>query len=106
VLAIGGMAVAAHWAPQAADGQARAQAASSASHGDASNTDTDGKTNDDVPQGEHGAAVSAVAQDVDLVGGPNDNHGGAVSIVARGDHGAPSDEGDSSTHRQDGTRRP
>lgn len=35
-------------------------------------------------QGEHGAAVSVVAQDETLVGGLNANHGGAVSIVAHG----------------------
>ena len=39
-------------------------------------------------QGEHGALVSKVAQDESAVGGPNNNHGGAVSIVARGTHGA------------------
>jgi hypothetical protein len=42
-------------------------------------------------QGEHGAAVSAVAQDETAVGGKNDNHGGAVSAVARGDHGPGAD---------------
>ena len=35
-------------------------------------------------QGEHGALVSAVAQNEACVGGPNDNHGWAVSQVARG----------------------
>jgi len=35
-------------------------------------------------QGEHGAIVSAVAQNKTCVGGPNDNHGWAVSQVARG----------------------
>ncbi len=35
-------------------------------------------------QGEHGALVSAVAQNEECVGGPNDNHGWAVSQVARG----------------------
>jgi hypothetical protein len=39
-------------------------------------------------QGEHGALVSNVAQDKTAVGGPNNNHGGAVSLVARGTHGA------------------
>jgi len=39
-------------------------------------------------QGTHGALVSAVAQDKAAVGGPNGNHGGAVSTVARGTHGA------------------
>lgn len=39
-------------------------------------------------QGEHGALVSKVAQDKTAVGRPNNNHGGAVSLVARGTHGA------------------
>ena len=38
----------------------------------------------DGAQGEHGALVSAVAQNPECVGGPNDNHGWAVSQVARG----------------------
>ena len=57
-------------------------------------------------QGEHGAAVSAVANDVTLVGGDHDNHGGAVSLVARGDNGPPDVEGQSADHRQDGDHRP
>lgn len=35
------------------------------------------------------SAISAVAQDHAAVGGPNDNHGGAVSTVAKGTNGAP-----------------
>lgn len=31
----------------------------------------------------HGACVSAIAKDKEAVGGPNDNHGGAVSEAAR-----------------------
>jgi len=51
--------------------------------------DTDApETNGTGAQGEHGALVSEVAQDKTAVGGPNNNHGGAVSIVARGTHGA------------------
>jgi hypothetical protein len=38
-------------------------------------------------QNAHGLAVKAVAQDKTAVGGTNNNHGGAVSAVARGDHG-------------------
>jgi hypothetical protein len=33
--------------------------------------------------------VSTLAQDTTAVGGPNANHGGAVSTLARGTHGAP-----------------
>ncbi len=40
-----------------------------------------------IPPTNHGAVVSAVAGDDSLVGGKNDNHGGAVSTVARGTHG-------------------
>jgi len=36
----------------------------------------------------HGTAVSTLAQDETTVGGANDNHGGAVSTLARGTHGA------------------
>jgi hypothetical protein len=51
-------------------------------------------------QGAHGALVSAVAQDETAVGGPNNNHGGAVSIVARGTHGANAvKKGKSATHK-------
>ncbi|HET7676726.1 MAG TPA: hypothetical protein VFK38_02660 [Candidatus Limnocylindrales bacterium] len=39
------------------------------------------------PEDNHGADVSAVAQDKDAVGGENENHGGAVSEVARDNHG-------------------
>ncbi|MEO8571721.1 MAG: hypothetical protein ABI553_08450, partial [Chloroflexota bacterium] len=56
----------------------------------------------DGAQGAHGAAVSAVAQDETLVGGPNDNHGGAVSVVARGTHGAAATRGSSAGHSQSG----
>jgi len=37
----------------------------------------------DEETGAHGACVSDVAQDKDAVGGPNENHGGAVSEAAR-----------------------
>ena len=43
---------------------------------------------DPAPPANHGAVVSAVAGDPSLVGGKNDNHGGAVSTVARGSHGS------------------
>jgi Ni/Co efflux regulator RcnB len=53
--------------------------------------DTDEDTTEDTTQdtsdgaqGEHGALVSAVAQNKECVGGPNENHGWAVSQVARG----------------------
>ncbi len=59
-------------------------------------------TSTDGAQGAHGAAVSAVAQDETLVGGPNANHGGAVSIVARGTHGAAGTHGSSAGHSQSG----
>jgi hypothetical protein len=53
-------------------------------------TDTaDSTDTTDGAQGAHGAAVSAVAQDKTAIGGPNANHGGAVSLVARGTAGAP-----------------
>ncbi len=39
------------------------------------------------PAPNHGAVVSAIAGDPSQVGGKNDNHGGAVSTVARGTHG-------------------
>jgi hypothetical protein len=38
----------------------------------------------DGAQGDHGALVSAVAQNKECVGGPHENHGWAVSQVARG----------------------
>ena len=44
-------------------------------------TDTEGAHG---AQGAHGAIVSDVAQNKDCVGGPNANHGGAVSQVAHG----------------------
>lgn len=37
----------------------------------------------------HASPVSVVAHDKTAVGGPNDNHGGAVSTLAKGTHGAP-----------------
>jgi hypothetical protein len=59
---------------------------------DTDTPETDGDSQGDSQgtgaQGEHGALVSKVAQDESAVGGPNNNHGGAVSIVARGTHGA------------------
>ncbi|MEA2629980.1 MAG: hypothetical protein QOE66_199 [Chloroflexota bacterium] len=54
-------------------------------------------------QGVHGAAVSAVAQDATAVGGPNTNHGGAVSLVARGAHGPSATHGQSTGKSQAGT---
>ena len=36
-----------------------------------------------------GTAASNLAQDQTAVGGPNNNHGGAVSTLARGTHGTP-----------------
>ncbi|HEY8168151.1 MAG TPA: hypothetical protein VIF84_05500 [Candidatus Limnocylindrales bacterium] len=57
---------------------------------DAPEDETDEDTDDadseaaDGAQGEHGALVSAVAQNKECVGGPNENHGWAVSQVARG----------------------
>jgi hypothetical protein len=63
--------------------------------------DTDGDSETGA-QGAHGAEVSAVAQDETAVGGPNDNHGGAVSIVARGTHGDKAvKKGKSENHRPD-----
>ena len=46
----------------------------------------------------HGSVVSAIAQDHTAVGGPNHNHGGAVSAVARGTHGKTGTHGKSGTH--------
>ena len=40
----------------------------------------------------HGACVSAIAQDEGAVGGPNENHGGAVSEAARETCWEPEDE--------------
>jgi hypothetical protein len=57
-------------------------------------------------QGAHGAAVSVVAQDVTLVGGPNANHGGAVSLVARGTHGAAASQGKSADQSRAGSHVP
>ncbi len=57
-------------------------------------------------QGAHGAAVSAVAQDPTAVGGKNDNHGGAVSLVARGTHGSSAVHGKSADKSQAGAHKP
>ena len=72
---------------------------------DTQDADEDTASSDDSAaasqaQGEHGALVSAVAQDKTAVGGPNNNHGGAVSLVARGTHGANAvKKGKSATHK-------
>jgi len=74
---------------------------------DAPETDEDTESGGDSgatsqAQGEHGALVSAVAQDETAVGGPNNNHGGAVSLVARGTHGAnAATKGKSKNHKPD-----
>lgn len=48
------------------------------------NLDDDGTTHADRVDGAaHGVCVAEVARDADAVGGPNDNHGGAVSEAAR-----------------------
>ena len=57
-------------------------------------------------QGAHGAAVTAVAQDATAVGGTNDNHGGAVSLVARGTHGASATHGQSAGKSQAAAHKP
>jgi hypothetical protein len=54
-------------------------------------------------QGVHGAAVSAVAKNQAAVGGPNHNHGGAVSDIANGTHGASATPGKSAAKSQAGT---
>ncbi|HEX5465667.1 MAG TPA: hypothetical protein VFW92_03220 [Candidatus Limnocylindrales bacterium] len=75
-------------ATQAAD--ANAHAAEVQAEQTSSQTDDQPATNDApdptlTPQAsDHGATVSAVAQDATLVGGPHDNHGWYVSCVARG----------------------
>jgi len=51
----------------------------------------------------HGTSVRAIAQDHSAVGGPNDNHGGAVSAVARGTHGKAGAKGLAGTHGRSGT---
>jgi hypothetical protein len=43
------------------------------------------------------SAISTVANDHAAVGGPNDNHGGAVSTVAKGTNGAPDTTTDTTT---------
>ena len=128
IVSMAGVAGATYLAQPSAVGAPHVQAAPVAEDADQDtdeDTDEDSDTNEDTDQvtgtdadsdgsqGEHGAAVSAVAQS-DAVGGPNDNHGGAVSAVARGDHGpsaevvtaAPTSHGDSAAHRQDAAHRP
>jgi hypothetical protein len=69
---------------------------------DTDSPETDGDSQGTGAQGEHGALVSEVAQDKSAVGGPNNNHGGAVSLVARGTHGAAAaTKGKSKNHRPD-----
>jgi len=57
-------------------------------------------------QGAHGAAVSVVAQDRTAVGGRNHNHGGAVSLIARGTHGPTATHGQSAGKSQAGVHKP
>jgi hypothetical protein len=57
------------------------------------------------PNNNHGAAVSTVAQDQTAVGGKNNNHGGAVSLVARGTHGPSAPHGKSAGHSQGAAHR-
>lgn len=57
-------------------------------------------------EGAHGAAVSAVAQDKTAIGGTNNNHGGAVSLVARGTHGPNSTPGKSAGKSQGEAHKP
>jgi hypothetical protein len=77
---------------------------------EASDTTTPETTSDTLEpagaQGAHGAAVSAVAEDLTAVGGTNDNHGGAVSVVARGTHGASATHGQSAGKSQAAAHRP
>ena len=55
---------------------------------DAEATGADATDAEEVaPTDNHGAVVSAVAKDKTQVGGKNNNHGGAVSEAAHGDHG-------------------
>lgn len=127
LLAVAGVAGATHLAQPSTVGAPHVQSAPGAHDQDEDADETDdqdtdgnetedtdaGSPDEDGAQGEHGAAVSAVAQS-DAIGGPNDNHGGAVSEVARGDHGpsaeavtsAPTSHGDSAAHRQDAKHRP
>jgi hypothetical protein len=134
LLAVAGVAGATHLARPSTVGASHVQAAPGAEGQDedanaAEDQDTDANetedtatdTNADSPdeagaQGEHGAAVSAVAHS-DAVGGKNDNHGGAVSAVARGTHGpsaaagtsgtsASTSHGNSASHRQDAAHQP
>jgi hypothetical protein len=60
----------------------------------------------DTTANAHGLAVSAVAQDLTAVGGTNANHGGAVSAIARGTHGAAATHGTSAGKSQAGTHAP
>jgi hypothetical protein len=45
----------------------------------------------------HASPVSVLAQDKTAVGGPNNNHGGAVSTLAKGTNGAPAPTTDTTT---------
>jgi hypothetical protein len=64
-------------------------------------------TNDPAgAQGAHGAAVTAVAQNHTAVGGTNNNHGGAVSLAARGTHGPTAVHGQSAGHSQASVHKP
>ena len=102
ILSVAGVAGAAHVVlPGSAASQAQEQVANEHEDGDQDedqDEDTDEDTDEDVTepeaedttqdtdgaQGEHGAIVSGVAQQKECIGGPNDNHGWAVSSVARG----------------------
>ncbi len=50
---------------------------------DASEENAEDEAVDEAEAGAHGACVSEVARDKAAVGGPNENHGGAVSEAAR-----------------------
>ena len=68
----------------AADANQHAVDVLSAKTSGTTDTTTTTSTTDTTHPTNHGAAVSAVAQDATLVGGPHDNHGWYVSCVARG----------------------
>jgi hypothetical protein len=73
-------------------------------HGpDVTSTEPAAPDTTDAAANAHGVAVSAVAQDLTAVGGTNDNHGGAVSAVARGTHGPAAVHGKSAEKGQAGT---
>lgn len=72
----------------------------------APDTTTTGPATPDAAANAHGAAVSAVAQDLTSLGGTNANHGGAVSAVARGTHGPAATHGKSADKSQAGTHAP